>query len=133
MAIDFQIVTEAGPCCLTDELTVTGTELLCQKFVLELLTEKGSMFFLKQRGCDFLRRIRQAKTEMDIWIAFAGAKAQVRRNLAADENGFTPLAERFAGATINHLFIEDDAVTLEIHVHSRAKTYGSVILPTIKL
>jgi hypothetical protein len=114
--------------------TVAGTQKLCQRYVMELLTEKGSMRFLPHRGCLFLTRLHtQAKTEFDVLAAFAASKSRIRRNLVSDEHKDTPPEERFADAKLLEIIVLNGYVTLEIAVKSVAGNTGNITTPPIPM
>jgi hypothetical protein len=133
---DIRIIS-SGLCRLTRNgktETVSGIQRLCQKFVIELLTKRGSMLFLPLRGCSFLSRVQQkAETEMDVIVAFASATQQVQRNLKEEETAITPPTERFKSATLNRITVDDGFITLEIDVRNRAGNTARVVTPPIPI
>lgn len=133
MPIDIKAVHH-GQCTLAGD-PVSGIEKLCQKFVLELLTETGSMAFLPKRGCQFLTRLRQhARTEFDVIVAFSGAYHKVRRALRAEENRRIPKDERLASAYLTRIIIQPGGVLLlELAVRNMVGVVATVLTPPIQL
>jgi hypothetical protein len=109
----------------------TGIQKLAQRFVLEFLTEKGSLPHLANRGCTFMTRLRTGllRTEADVFIAFSFAMNDVELNLTAEEDGSEPDDERFASANLDRVLIEPGLLTLRVTVRSRAGTSRQPILP----
>lgn len=111
-----------------------GIQRLGQKFLLELLTEQGSMLFLPNRGCSFLTRLlKKAKTEFDVIVSFAASKKQLKRNLISDETIFTQADERYVDSTIDKIIMEDGGLIFDFIVSSRAGTAIRMTTPYICL
>jgi hemerythrin-like domain-containing protein len=134
MSKDLKVLI-SGACQLGNAQTsVTGTKRLAQKFLIELLTETGSMRYLPKRGCHFLPRIRNsAMTESDVIVAFASAALQIERHLRAEEDVRTPHAERYRSSSLKKIIIAKDSLHLEFIVQSRAGNSVRVITPAIPL
>jgi len=79
-----------------------GVQKLAQRWLLEFLTETGSMPGAPNRGCDFMRAARTGRfrTILNVQTIFASANMSVRRNLLAEETPDMPADERFAGAAL---------------------------------
>jgi hypothetical protein len=109
----------------------TGIQKLAQRFVLEVLTEKGSMLYLPDRGTTFMTRFRQGylRVEADVFIAFNLALNDAELNLTAEEADTDPDDERYASASLDLVIITVDAVVLHVTVQSRAGNTRAVILP----
>jgi hypothetical protein len=116
--------TAAGMLC-------TGIQKLAQRFVLEILTAKGSMFYLPNRGTRFMTQFRQGSLhiEADVFIAFNLALNDVELNLAAEELDTDPPDERYASANLDSVTILSGTVALYITLMSQAGTTRAVILP----
>jgi hypothetical protein len=80
----------------------TGVQKLAQRWLLEFLTETGSIPALPDRGCLFMRQARTGRfrTPINIRSAFALADMNIRRNLQAEETSDMPDDERFADAEL---------------------------------
>lgn len=109
----------------------TGIQKLAQRFVLELLTEQGSMFYLPDRGTQFMTQFRQGylRNETDVFIAFNIALNDAELNLTAEELATDPDDERYASATLDSVTIAAGTVVLYVTLMSRAGTIRKVILP----
>ena len=109
----------------------TGIQKLSQRFVLELLTERGSMFYLPDRGTQFMTRFRLGymRTEADVFVAFNFALNDAELRLTAEELDTDPADERYAGATLDLVTIADGVVILHVTLRSMAGTGREVIMP----
>ena len=103
-------------------LLTTGTQKLVQRFLLELLTEQGSLAFRPDAGSLFMTAARSGgwRTAADVEQAFYGSLLHIRRHLLAEEEPNDPPDERFAGAELLASSIDGDRVVLRIQVSSRA-------------
>lgn len=111
-----------------------GVWRLGQKYAIELLTEKGSMRYLPNRGCSFLKRLRRAaRTEFDVVVAFVAARNQLRRLFRGEETIHTPLSERYSSATLNEIVLDQGSLQIEFTVRSKAGTSVRVLTPPINL
>lgn len=110
---------------------VAGILKLSQRFLLELLTEKGSMPYLPQRGNTFIARAREGslRTQFDALAAFSAALLDIRTNLQSEEKDTDPDDERYADAQINSITVYPGRLTLNVSVSSRAGTSRKVIAP----
>ena len=109
----------------------TGIQKLAQRFLLELLTEKGSMKYLPSRGTSFMIVARQGRllTELDVRQEFNLALVDIERNLQAEENTTMPTDEQYDGSSLLSITIQPGFLSLRINVRSRAGTNRAVILP----
>ena len=80
----------------------TGIQKLAQRFLLELLTERGSMTYAPTRGSGFMRdaRLGIMLTPLDVMTSFSAALTDIRRNLQLEEKDTDPNDERFDRAEI---------------------------------
>ena len=108
-----------------------GVQKLAQRWTLEFLTIKGSMPFLKSRGCDFLQRLRrgQLRTELDVIQAFLLCSVPITTNLRAEEPADMDTDERFDRADLVELTLAPAVMTLRVDVYSRAGNARAVLLP----
>jgi hypothetical protein len=109
----------------------TGIQKLAQRFVLEMLTEQGSMLYLPDRGTTFMIRLRQGylRVEADVFIAFNLALNSAELSLTAEESNTDPADERYAGASLDLVIITVDTIILHVTLQSRAGNTRQVILP----
>jgi len=132
---DLNVIRD-GRCSLHSAHTeVRGIDKLGQKFVLELLTEEGSMLYLPKRGCRFIPRLRhRAKTEFDIVVAFAASYHKIRRNLRSEASKHTPSDERLAVAYLTQITIYPGPVlVLELVIRNVAGDVTQIETPPINL
>lgn len=109
---------------------ITGVEKLAQRFLLELMTDTGSMQFLPTRGCNFLTRLRGSLfSEADVMSAFYASVATVRKNLQAEESVIDPDEERFEKAKLVKIVISPGGLALTVVVFSAANQAATIELP----
>ena len=131
--------TAGGETLLTQELATTdnggqittGIQKLAQRFLLELLTEQGSLTYLPDRGCDFMAKARLGNflTPLDVLAAFSGSLVDIRNNLEIEESESDPDDERFLDAEAESVTLNAGSATLHIRVTSRAGNTRKVIAP----
>jgi hypothetical protein len=98
--MDFQALDMIGR-----QHLLAGADQVAQQFVIELLTERGSMRWLPLRGCSFLRLLRRSRTEHDVFAAWAASRNRIRNNLRTRQAVRRP-SECFADATLEQLTID---------------------------
>ena len=110
---------------------IAGVQKLAQRFLLELLTEVGSIRHLPGRGCRFMVEGRHGRwrTPADVSSSFYASLLDVRRNLLREETGSEPPDERFDRAVLESVFLARDRVALRIRVISQAGTDLQLIYP----
>ena len=91
----------------TSGAITTGIQKLAQRWLLEFMTERGSMPGLPNRGTNFMRAARtgQFRVPINVRAQFASANIAIRRNLRAEETNTTPDDERFADAELLNVAI----------------------------
>lgn len=116
--------TSAGEIC-------TGIQKLAQRWVLEFLTETGTLLFDPTRGCDFMTVVRAGllRTEADVLTQFRFAQIDITRNLQAEESSTTAIDEQFASATLTSVELLPGYMQLYVTVLSQAGSSRSVIMP----
>jgi hypothetical protein len=79
-----------------------GIQKLSQRWLLEFLTEQGSMPGHPNRGTQFMRsaRIGRLRLPIDVYAAFSAADAIIRVNLSLEETADMPADERFGSAEL---------------------------------
>lgn len=109
----------------------TGAAKLAQRFLIELLTEAGSLRYQPERGTYFLSTLQsgRARNETDVFTAFALAVGRVERMFASIERTTDPADERFERAELTLLTFRPDGLRLTIALTSRAGATRPVILP----
>jgi hypothetical protein len=99
---------------------LTGIAKLGQRFLMELLTKRGSMKFLPNRGCNFMleAQLGYIRTQFDLLSSFSRALLDVKANLQAEELDTDPLDERFGSADIDSLEFDGSNAKIFIRVTS---------------
>ena len=108
----------------------TGIVKLGQRFLLELLTEQGSMKFLPVRGSTFMTEARLGyfRNQVDVLSALSRALVAIKRNLQAEESDTDPDDERFGTAAITNIEYTPGEAKIYITLISRAGI-ATAILP----
>lgn len=108
----------------------TGIVKLGQRFLLELLTERGSVLYRPSRGSTFLTEVRsqRIRTVTDLRAALSRGLLDVRRNLQGEDSDKYPLDEQYGGAVVDHVTLHNGYARIYISVRSRDANV-KVILP----
>lgn len=111
--------------------TVTAQLKLGQRFVLHLMTPKGSILYRAKQGCNFVNQLRQGRafTERDVFGAFAASMADVRSNMQGEEASTDPPAERFSRARITQIKVSRGSAIMTVAVQSLASEVLKVNMP----
>ena len=109
----------------------TGVQKLAQRWALKFLTDVGSMPYLPDEGTDFIRLMRQGllRDEAEAQAAFIIGAVQVRTSMLAEENDDMHDEDRMGNATLKHLGVADDWLSLTVEITSLAGTSREIILP----
>ena len=110
----------------------TGIQKLAQRFLVELLTEKGSLEYLPDRGTFFITQIRAGiiHTSQELFAAFSAAELDVRNNLRLEDDiDNDPLDEQYRSANLLTASLFGDTASLTIEVFSAAGTSRTIIYP----
>jgi hypothetical protein len=111
--------------------TVSGSNKLAQRVVIELMTELGSQLY-SGRGTLFLTRLRtSAYTETDVLVAFSSIKPTLRNNIQTEELSTDDPAERYLDSYIDQIVITPNAVQLRLSIMSRAGLTTVLTLPVL--
>lgn len=109
---------------------ITGIEKLTQRFMMEFLTELGSMPYNPNRGCVFLAMVKAGvASERQVFDAFNASMLQVTNNLQSEESPDDPDDERFAGAILQSLVVTPGVAFLNVFVQSRAEAISEISVP----
>lgn len=135
----FDGMKEQGDVRLNQELVATGEsgalttgiQKLAQRFLLELLTEKGSLIYEPDRGTFFITRFRMGlmRTSQDLYSAFSSAVADAKIQLAQEESDQDPPDERYFSAELLGASLLGDQASLSIRLTSQAGDSRVVIYP----
>jgi len=84
-----------------------GVQKLAQRWLLEFLTESGSIPGLPDRGSSFMRAARTGlfRTNINVRSEFAMADMQIRKTLRAEEPSTMPDDEKFGAAEITNIAV----------------------------
>lgn len=116
----------------------TGTQKLAQRFLIRLMTRRGSMPYQPTEGCNFMTRLLRGdlRTSLDVYAAFSAALIDIRRSMRNEETeerltrGIIANPEEvLASAKITQLTIIPGKVTMTITITSKAGSSRAVILP----
>ena len=109
----------------------TGIQKLAQRWLIEFLTEAGTLLYLPTRGCDFITQVRMGvlQTTLDAQQAFLLSALTVQSNLTAEEDAATPLDEAFASVDLIAISVIGDTISLRVQINSQAGTSVKIILP----
>lgn len=135
----YQGAVARGERLLTQELAepgnsgtiITGIHKLSQRFLLELLTERGSIAYLPARGCDFMTEANRGswRTPLDIQAAFSASVTDISTNLKNEESSSDPSDERFSAAELVAVSLVAGDAAITIKITSLAGASRAVILP----
>lgn len=109
----------------------TGVQKLAQRFLLELLTERGSMPYNPERGCGFLTDARRGvfQSQLDVFTSFSSALVDIRRNLRLEELASDPEDEKYASAEITQVIFSPGFAAVYVKISSVAGSTRTVIAP----
>lgn len=111
-------------------LVCTGLQKLAQRFLLELLTKKGTILYMPERGSNFLIELEgNTRSITELSGIFERAVTDIGINLVSEETQTDPGSEQFAGAELNSVNVEEDRISFEITLISEAGDSQSLILP----
>jgi hypothetical protein len=115
-------------------LITTGIQKLAQRFLLEFLTELGSLPYDTGRGTSFMTELRlgRIRTTIEAEQEFFLATDLARINLVNEEPADMPDDEKFAAVVLQDpggLVIAGDKLTLRMILTSVAGDSRPIILP----
>jgi hypothetical protein len=116
-------------------LICIGVQKLAQRWLLEFLTETGSMVGLPTRGTNFMTLVRQGRlrTTAAITAQFHFAAHVARLTLSAEENDTWPDDERIAEVKLQSIAFLPGYAKLYVLVASRAGDTREIIMPVSTL
>jgi len=110
---------------------LSGPALVGEHFLVEILTMRGSLTYLPDRGCGFLENLSYANTEFDIFNAFAAARLRLHENLSLALRGRSP-DEQYKDASLEEIGLRPDGVMLlRFRVETRSGDHQVVSLPPL--
>lgn len=110
---------------------VAGPQKVAQRFLLELLREKGTMPLRSSGGSDFMTEARMGlfRTAIDVMGAFARAVVDIRTTLQAEESDSDPDDERFQDAELVSAEVSASQVSIRVRVLTRAGESREFLFP----
>lgn len=108
-----------------------GIQKLAQRWVLEFLTETGSLRGLPDRGSSFMTalRLRNLRNAQDILFAFQAANLEIERQLKNEEYDGMPDDEKFNTAVLRGVTFYPGYLSLNVMIESLAGDARAAILP----
>lgn len=125
-AADLSITKNGGGVCY-------GLQKLCQKFVMTLLTPKGSMKFMPDKGSNFVTMVQGAQTERQVGDAFILSLVDVKKQLLNSESEDMSPSERYGSAELVDVSFWFDTISVSIRLFSMDGNSKDVILPIYSL
>lgn len=111
---------------------VTGRLKLLQRFMIELLTEKGSLVYLPNRGCNFVPLVRSSSTgTWDLIAAFSTALLDIIVNMSAEDTvrEETDTAEMLSSVELVSLVMGDGTMALKVKLTSQDGMSFNAVIP----
>jgi len=108
-----------------------GVQKLAQRWLLEFLTDRGSMLGLPSRGTNFIKNMSSsaARNSSDVRILFDLAAFDAAVNLRDEEDDTWPADEKLASANLTSIAFIPGYVNLRVEIASTAGASRSIILP----
>jgi hypothetical protein len=112
-----------------------GVQKLAQRWLLEFLTEVGSMPGLPTRGTPFMTQVRtgRLRTTADVVAAFNSSAYTARVTLNKEEDDTWPDDERLSYARLLGVTFFPGYANIKVAIYSRSGNTRSVILPVATL
>lgn len=109
----------------------TGVQKLVQKFLLLLLTERGSITHFPLRGTTFLAQVRQGslRTTLDISAAFSEAADDIRQQLLGEQLETDPDDERLDSAELVSVEVSGTSARITARLHTVSGATTAFIVP----
>ncbi len=109
----------------------TGVQKVVQRFLIELLKERGSMTFRPNEGTLFITEARRGRfrTPAEVEGAFARGVSDVRITLQNAELDTDPDDERFVSAEITGVVVVPNTAIIRFIIQTRAGVDRKFIFP----
>jgi hypothetical protein len=100
----------------------TGIQKLAQRFLIKLMTKKGSRTYKLAEGTNFMLKMQQGRirTETDMYAAFQLAELAAGRQLRAEETDADPDDERYSKAEMRALTVSPGYANITVELRSLA-------------
>jgi len=112
----------------------TGIQKLAQRFLIKLMTKKGSRKYAPDEGTNFMLKIQQGRirTETDMYAAFQLAELAAGRQLRAEETDADPDDERYRKTSMTALTVSPGYANVTVELKSLiAKATFIVPIPIV--
>jgi hypothetical protein len=112
-----------------------GVQKLAQRWLLEFMTEIGSMPGLPARGCEFMRYVRQGRlrTQLELQALFSDTELDIRRNLQREEYAGMPNDERLNFAELFSSSILPGYLQIRVKINNVLGDTREIIVPVSTL
>jgi hypothetical protein len=110
---------------------IAGVNKLAQRWLIEMLTEAGSIPYLPTRGTILMRELRlgRVRNAVDAEQTFYFAANEAKQTLLAEESTTTPDDESYGSVVLNSAVVSGSALVLRVTLNSLAGTSRTVLLP----
>lgn len=110
---------------------VTGVQKAAQRFLLLLLTPKGSIPYAENVGCSFLTDLSRGglRSVADVYTAFSAALLDIYNQFLDEESPDDPADEQFSDAEIISVRVDTDTVYLVVRVSVESGDSTQYITP----
>lgn len=110
---------------------ITGVVKLVQRFLLELLTIRGSVPFAPLAGSSLLSiaRAGRIRSDVDAYVFFQYAVGEIEPNLQAVETDTDPPEERFRDAEILSVTFTNTYLSYRVRITTAAGTTRELVVP----
>lgn len=110
-------------------LIAFGSSKLVQRFLIYLMTEKGSQYYSTD-GSSFLTLLRgNSCCSWQIISDFSLALLDIEQSMENEELATDDPSEKYAGASLDNILLSHDSVTLSISIRNQANTAEQILLP----
>lgn len=109
----------------------TGAQKLAQKFLLILLTERGSVPHFEDFGTEFITDARKGLfvTPLDVFASFASAIVDIKQQLQAEQLSTDPDDEIYDSAEIISVSLSGRTASVVVQLNTAAGTSVRFIPP----
>lgn len=127
--IDLSLFSAGG---ILDSKSVEGGSKLAQRFILELMTNRGSLLYRANRGSTFFSELASGaiRNELDLFSSFSSALLDVSTALQEEEGEDLEDSERFDEAIVDSFSLDEQGnALLAINITNKAGTTENVTIP----
>lgn len=108
-----------------------GVQKLAQRFLLTLLTPRGSQRHRAARGTAFMVHASRGfwRTAVDVRQSYAAAASDARKQLRAEETAADPDDERYGADELTRVTLGDGKAAIHVALTSLAGTRRQYVVP----